>query len=140
MASFNPDSIPPPVLGTLFTFPRGVPALFLIAKALGPLAEHSANSKLQSLQQNRDTLCKLYGSNLKKSIIPRNELSQFASASEILGCIENYWTGLMSLILSVESDPERVHFASQVIVEWPSPLTRAAIRVKVNPNATCEVN
>ena len=75
---------------------------------------------------------------MKKSIIPRTETSKAGSSGEVLGCIDQYWSLLRQLILSVEADPDAVRLCESITVEWPSPLTRVAIKVKLNTVATAE--
>jgi len=88
-----------------------------------------AAQRLAGLQETRRTLEKLFGSALKKSIIPRTETTQAAPAPEVLACIDSYWPAVAQLALSVEADPEAVRLCDSFTVEWPSPLTRVAIKV-----------
>jgi uncharacterized membrane protein YgcG len=134
MATNPPSS----VIARLFHFPRGCPQPFNIKDSIGSLGDPNAAARLSALQELRSTLEKLWGQDLNKTIIPRTETHKAASAPEILGCIDSYWPALLQLILSVEADPEAVRPCEQFVVEWPSPLTRVAIKVKLNKVANAE--
>jgi len=109
-----------------------------IAAAIGQLSDEYSIERLSVLQESRRTLEKLFGSALKKSILPRTETHLASPAPEVLACMDSYWPSLSQLTLSVQADPEAVRLCDSFTVEWPSPLTRVAIKVKLNKNAAGE--
>lgn len=62
-----------------------------------------------------------------KSIIPRTEPA--TPAAELLATMDAYTPLVLQLALSVEADPEAVRLRESFIIEWPSPLTRLAVKV-----------
>lgn len=135
-SSANYDSFPFPVICCAFQLPRGPPQYFNIKNAMGAL-NTGANEKINSIQCLRDQLSTLWGNVTKKSlIVPQSELPTAAPASELLACISSYYPLLMELILSVGADPECFRIADSICVEWPSPLTRTCVKVKLTTIAT----
>ena len=135
VAASPPPGLPPLRLAcAMFQFPRGCPKPCGLAEAFGPLADEGAQRRLSSLQEKRDRLDKLLGADLGKPIIPRSETG-VAPVSEVVECMEQYWQHLAQLTLSIEANPESVFVRKSFSVEWPSVLTRVAVKVKLNAQA-----
>jgi hypothetical protein len=65
-----------------------------------------------------------------KSIIPRTEPA--TPAAEVLATMDAYFPLLLQLALSVQADPDAVRLCGSFVVEWPSPLTRLAVKVRTS--------
>ena len=137
MAAAAPWLPPLKVVCAMFQLPRGCPKPCTIEEAFGPLQDAEAAARLSNLQQARGRLEKLLGSDLDKPIIPRSETA-VAPASEVVACMEQYWRCLAQLTLSIEADPESVQVTNSFAIEWPSQLTRVAVKVKLNSQANSE--
>mmetsp|Transcript_11913 Transcript_11913/g.14404 ORF Transcript_11913/g.14404 Transcript_11913/m.14404 type:complete len:486 (-) Transcript_11913:96-1553(-) len=130
MAAASDDSIPFPIICSIFQLPRGCPEPFNIKSALGPLNPET-NDKLTALQSFREQIESLYCSTKKERMITQSDLSSLAPATEIISRMNEYWKLLKSLILSIEVDPDAVRLVESFVVEWPSPLNRHSVRIKL---------
>jgi hypothetical protein len=82
-----------------------------------------------AVTSTRAALEKLMGSGTSaKSIIPRTEPA--TPAAEVLATMDAYFPLLLQLALSVQADPDAVRLCGSFVVEWPSPLTRLAVKVR----------
>ena len=126
----------PPVrlVCAMFQFPRGCPQPCTFTESFGPLQDKDAQARLANLQLTRERMAKLLGSDLGKPIIPRSE-PDMAPASEVVACMEQYFRCLAQLTLSIEANPLNTSVQSPFSVEWPSQLTRVAMKVKLNSQA-----